>query len=90
MSLMSLVTWILAVCKGSYMSPACVGGVTQVAWCTGGGRGCMLQRRHLDWGRTQFTLVECPSSGIVVGIVDGPTSRAPLSSSVGVVMVGVC
>ncbi len=49
----------------------------------------MWQRRRLDWGCTRFTLVECPGGGIVVGIVDGPTSRAPLSGSVGVVMVGV-
>ncbi len=89
----SIIIVVLDVDPGCLQGVAHVSGLswwsTQVAWCTGGGWGCMWQHRRPDWGHTQFTLVECPGSGIVVGIVDGPTSRAPLSGSIGVVMVRV-
>ncbi len=44
-------------------------------------------RRLRDWGRT-LTVVECPSGGIVVGVVGSVTYGVPLSTH-GVVTVGV-
>ncbi len=59
-----------------------------VEYLGGGGimvvvRGCTQLCCYCDWGRMWLALVECPSVGIIVGIVDGLTHAAPLSGSVG-------